>query len=115
MVTLQILVLSFQVRILVAQQRTEVKRFGFFVFYKQGRGFADWLLCYLLIATLNTFPLHTPRLIYSIQETSLALSQKEGTEGRECKYSWELTDLNGEAEAEIPLKINIFLFPQPHY
>ena len=50
MVTLQILVLSFQVRILVAQQRTEVKRFGFFVFYKQGRGFADWLLRSLLIA-----------------------------------------------------------------
>ena len=32
MVTLQILVLSFQVRILVAQQRTEVKRFGFFLY-----------------------------------------------------------------------------------
>ena len=50
MVTLQILVLSFQVRILVAQQRTEVKRFGFFVFYKQGAGVADWLQCSLLIA-----------------------------------------------------------------
>ena len=110
MVTLQILVLSFQVRILVAQQRTEVKRFGFFVFYKQGRGFADWLLCSFSIA-LSTLTEKS----YTIAKTSLSLFQRERTEGRECKYSWELTDLNGEAEAGTPLKINIFLFPQPHY
>ena len=110
MVTLQILVLSFQVRILVAQQRTEVKRFGFFVFYKQGAGVADWLQCSLLIALSYAYG----KVIHNRKNKPLPFP-KGGIEGRECKYSWELTDLNGEAEAGIPLKINIFLFPQPHY
>ncbi len=40
MVTLQILVLSFQVRILVAQQRTEALSFGFFVCYGETKSAA---------------------------------------------------------------------------
>ena len=54
------------------------------------------------VAPLDAFPFCLP------QGKSPALCQREGTEGRECKYSRELTDLNGEAEAGIPLKINIF-------
>ena len=47
--------------------------------------------------------------------------------GRECKYYlhkkkrlerrsflWRRRESNAEGEAGIPLKINIFLFPQPH-
>ena len=76
----------------------------------------DWLLRSLSVATLYAFPLSSSQDIYSITEKNKPLPfPKGGIEGRECKYSWELTDLNGEAEAGIPLRINIFLFPQPHY
>ena len=40
--------------------------------------------------------------MFADSKTSSSLSQREGTEGRECKYSRELTDSDGEAEAGIP-------------